>query len=166
MVVELVEVEEEVLVELVEVEEVETDVLVELVLVLEVEELVEEMEVEVDDVDVVVVILDEVEVLEVEVLEVEVEVEEVLVLDVLVEVVWRTGSINCPTANLYTLFDITAEALERLEGLILCIVGTMALDIIFNCPVVSLYPQTPVVCSHSVQEPMLQIDSWETQPTD
>lgn len=38
--------------------------------------------------------------------------------------------------------------------------------IILSWPVVSLYPQTPVVCNQSVQFPIFWIVSCETAPTD
>ena len=128
----LVEVESEV-----EVDEVLSDV----ELVLELVELVD------DDVL-------EVLVLEVDVLLVLLEVELVLVDDVEVLVVTLSRGSNSPTANLYTRPTTPADALERLGWLIALMYGSIARDSSFNCPVLSLYPHTPVVCNQIVQEPI------------
>lgn len=40
----------------------------------------------------------------------------------------------------------------------------MPLERSFKSPVLSLYPQTPVVCSQIVQLPILAIVAWEEQP--
>lgn len=137
----------------------------------EVLELVELIEVELLLVEVVVIIVD-VEVLEVEVLDVLELVELVDVELVDVEVVCKyvesagVAFISCPRESLYkfSLFT-TAEAYFKLPGLTRLRSGLIALLNFLNCPVVSLYPQTPDVCSQIVQEPIFCIVSCDTHPT-
>lgn len=140
-----------------------TDVEVVLTLVLDVLELVELVENEVVDVLVLVVlVLELVELVLVENVDVELvllEVELVLVLDVLVLVVTLSSSRSSPSANLYTLPDTTAEALGRWVWFIARMYGSTARDNSLSCPVLSLYPHTPVVCSQIVHEPMFWIVS-------
>lgn len=124
--------------------DVELLVLVEDVLVLEVEELVElvldDVELvlvllvllDVELVDVVVDTVELVDVLDVLVLEVEELVELVLVLEVDVEVVASTESINCPTDNLYIRFDTTEERYLWFDELMRRTVGVIARDKNFN----------------------------------
>lgn len=129
--------------------EVEAEVVLALV------ELVDELVELVDVVTVVVetlVLLVEVELVEVlEVLEL---VELVDVLEVEVEVVKLSTGSNCPTANLYCRPLTPAEAKRRLVWLMAWMKGCRARDSSFSWPVLSLYPQTPVLCSQIVQEPI------------
>jgi hypothetical protein len=165
----LVEVELEELVELILVELTDVELLVELIEVELIE--VELMLVEVLDVEVVVMIVD-VLVLLVDVLDVLELVELVEVELVDVEVVCKyvesagVAFISCPRESLYkfSLFT-TAEAYFKLPGLTRLRSGLIALLSFLNCPVVSLYPQTPDVCSQIVQEPIFCIVSCDTHPT-